>query len=458
MGEKVKLDQLSASLSKGKNLLLGKDLKSSLIRDGVGSLLLKAGFIVLSFGTAVLLARLLGVDGYGIYSYIFALVSLISIPFQFGLPTLVVRETAKAMAQKEYSLLRGIWSWSGKFVLISSLLLISISVLSSIIFENRFSSENLYTFYWGLVLMALVALSNLRGAALRGLHQVIKGLLPEQLLFPGFFVLFISYVSFFKVEAILPSQAMALQVVAAAIAFLIGMVLLWQVMPKTLRDVKPTYNKRYWINSTVPLAFISGMWVINNRASLVISGLFVTSSEVGTYRAASQMALLISSGLQAMTMVVAPQFARYYANKDMAQLQRVATYSARIVFALTLPVVIAFFIWGQPIIKIVFGVEFIQAYSPMIILSVGQLINAAAGSAASLLNMTGNERETARALLLSVIMNIILHFLLVPTWGTTGAAIASAFAMIVWNIYLWRIAIIRLKINSTAFVLLGKIT
>jgi len=447
------LNQFPTSITEWKILLSGKDLKTTLIRDGMGSLLLKAGYIFLSFGTTVILARSMGAERYGVYSYIFALVSLIAIPTQFGLPTLVVRETAQAMARKEYGLVRGVWSWSGKFVLVSTVVLIGIAVIGVFLFGSRFSTEDVSIFYWGLALVALVALSNLRGAALRGLHHVFEGLLPEQLLFPGFFVLLVGAVSFFAKDALVPALAMILQVTAAALAFLIGMVLLWRLMPEDVHNVKPIYKGRHWFFSTLPLALIGGMRVINNRSSLVILGFFVSSADIGTYRTASQMALLVSSGLQAMTMVVAPQFARFYSNKNMLQLQRVATYSARIVFALTLPVVAVFFIWGKPIINLVFGVEFIQAYTPLIILSVGQLVNAAAGSVASLLNMTGNERETAKVLLLSVCLNLLLHLLLVPRMGVNGAAIASTVSITVWNIFLWLAVRRNLKIDSMAFAI-----
>jgi O-antigen/teichoic acid export membrane protein len=48
----------------------------------------------------VLLARMLGAEGYGIYAYAFALVTLLAMPAKAGLPQLVVRETARGVAGK----------------------------------------------------------------------------------------------------------------------------------------------------------------------------------------------------------------------------------------------------------------------------------------------------------------------------------------------------------------------
>jgi hypothetical protein len=102
---KDKLTELLISLNKD-------SLRSTLVRDGMGSLFLKAGYILLTFGTTVLLARGLGAQDYGVFSYVYALISLLSIPAQFGLPTLVVRETAQAMARKEYGFVQGVWLWA----------------------------------------------------------------------------------------------------------------------------------------------------------------------------------------------------------------------------------------------------------------------------------------------------------------------------------------------------------
>jgi len=67
--------------------------------DGIWSFVLRAISIGLGFLSTVLLARLLGAEGYGIYSYVFAWVMLLSILAQAGLPDLVVRETAQGIAQ-----------------------------------------------------------------------------------------------------------------------------------------------------------------------------------------------------------------------------------------------------------------------------------------------------------------------------------------------------------------------
>ena len=59
--------------------------------------------------------------------------------------------------------------------------------------------------------------------------------------------------------------------------------------------------------------------------------------------------------------------------------------------------------------------------------------------------------ETAKALVLSAILNVALNLLLLPLWGIIGSAIASAFSLIIWNAVLWWTVWKELGINSLAF-------
>jgi O-antigen/teichoic acid export membrane protein len=253
-----------------------------------------------------------------------------------------------------------------------------------------------------------------------------------------------------------PASAMALQVIAAALAFFTGAWLLWRATPSEVRNAPPIYYNRLWLLSTLPLAFIGGAQLINGRISTLILGIFTDSAQVGIYRVADQMSLLIAVGLQTVNIVIAPQFARLHALGDTRRLQKLATTSARVVFFLTLLVMAAFLLFGRLFLSIVFGSEFLSAYTPLLILAVGQLINSAAGSVGVLLNMTGNEKETARGIVIAAVGNVVLNLILVPLWGIVGAALASAIALSAWNILLVLAVRKKLKINSTAFGSFGK--
>ena len=87
----------------------------------------------------------------------------------------------------------------------------------------------------------------------------------------------------------------------------------------------------------------------------------------------------------------------------------------------------------------------------MVILIAGHLVNALAGSVGFLMTMTGHEREAAYNIGVSVTVKLSLNAALIPPFGIEGAATATAFTTVLWNISVFVFVNQRLGINSTAF-------
>jgi O-antigen/teichoic acid export membrane protein len=66
----------------------------------------------------------------------------------------------------------------------------------------------------------------------------------------------------------------------------------------------------------------------------------------------------------------------------------------------------------------------------MCILVVGFLCRSAMGPAEYLLNMLGEQALCATVLCSAAVLSLVLNFALVPTFGLTGAATATAIALV----------------------------
>ena len=431
-------------------------LVGQLTRGGIGSIAIKFSNTLLGLALAIVLARALGPEGYGTYAYVLALVSILAIPAQFGLPRLVVRETAKAQVSEKWGLMRGIWRWSSITALISSVGVAIIAATLAWLWSAHFSQMQLATLFFGLLLVPLMVMGNLRGAALQGLRRVVWGQMPEMILRPGFLILFLLMIIGWSSQALTASQAMGLHVMAAGTAFIIGALLLFRSRPDPLRaHPMPVYETRAWLMSAWPLALTAGMQQININTDIIMLGFFVPAEEVGIYRVAVQGGLLVVFGLSVVSMFVSPYFARLHVQGDHERLQRLVTIGARAAFFAALPTFLVFAFLGDVIIRFLFGAAYVNAYIPLLILSFGQLINALFGNVALLLNMTGHERDTLRGMAIAAGSNIALNILLIPLFGLNGAAFATALTLLIWNLILWRSVQKRLNINSVIFVHLG---
>lgn len=438
-------------------LTRGNGLRAQLLRGGLGSIALKVGNIGLGLGMSVVLARSLGPDGYGIYTYVFALISLLAIPAQFGLPGLVVRETAKAQANGDWGLMRGLWRWAGVSAGILSLLLAVAGGWAAWLFTDHFTSVELITFVWGLAFIPLLALGSLRGAALRGLRKVVQGQLPEQILRPGLLILFVLAFGLLSQSEIRADQAMALNVLAVAIAFIVGAGLLKRGRPEEYicSDTVPKYRIRPWLTSALPFALISGVVFINTQIDVVMLGWFATAHDVGVYRVAARGATIVSLGFVGISMVVRPQYARFHALGEMSQFQRIATASARASLLLALPVAALFGLCGRPLLSFVFGTTYAGGYLSLSILAGAQLVRAGSGTPGMLLEMSGFEQASAKAMGFAALCNVVLNASLIPLMGMEGAALATSISLIVVNIALWQTARKRLGVDSSVFGTLG---
>ena len=162
---------------------------------------------------------------------------------------------------------------------------------------------------------------------------------------------------------------------------------------------------------------MAALQLINGRTDILALGFFRTDAEIGIFRVASQMAAVVVFALQAVNTIQGPHIAHLFAKGDMHKLQTMITRSAQGIMLFAVPVVIVIVIFGEFIIRTVFGPEYESAYIPLVILCVGQLVNASMGSVGSLLNMTGHERDTTKSILIAAIVNVTLNLSLVPVWG-----------------------------------------
>jgi len=436
--------------------ILSSDVSVQLGRSATGSVALRVANAAFALAASILLARLLGPEGYGVYAFAFSIVMLLALPAQAGLPTLVVREVARYEVDGRWRLIRGLLRRSNQAVGLLAAV-IGLGGLAILMSAGRAYGGDLpSTLLWALILLPIMALGNLRGAALRGLRRVVQGQLPEYVIRPGLFVsclLIVGLLDLVRPETVMemsPARAMAIHAAAAFCAYLVGIALLRRGLPAPVRKGRPDYRTAAWLKTLLPLTLLAGMEMINNQVDVVLLGFLRTAGEVGIYRVAWQVSLPVVFTLTAVNLVVAPHFARAWQNADKQRLQRLATWSARVAASLAIPAAAVLIGFGTPLLGFVFGREFAAGGAALTILCIGQLCNAAAGSVGTILNMTGHERDTMLGIGIAAVTNVTLNLLLIPPFGIVGAATATTVSMVLWNLILFRRVRHRLGIVSAA--------
>lgn len=435
----------------------GNSDKSKLVRGGIGALAVQVISTALGLISSIVLTRALGLEQFGIYTYTFALVALLAVPAQFGMTTLVIRETAKAEVNKAWGLMKGLWVWTNLTSLVLSFLIIIICIyyISYTSNSSGLLEEKIYLL--ALVSIPFIALSNLRGAALQGLRKIIKGQLPESIIRPFFMILLVVSAWYYSGAELQAFDAVLYNVISTVIAFLIGAGLLLKEKPKEIDHLQTSeYKQKEWFKSIIPLSLLDGVLIINSQTDILMLGMFGNEIEVGLYRIAFQGAALTTLGLTAVASMVMPYMAHYHAQNKIDKLAYLSVMSARASMLFAFPALLLFVFFGKEILVFFFGENFVDSYVILLILTCSQFINAFFGASGRLLNMAGLEKLTFKTMALAAVVNIILNAILIPLYGAFGAAVATAASIVVRNIMLWVIVYKYFGVDSTALGFFNK--
>jgi O-antigen/teichoic acid export membrane protein len=429
-------EQASDSVPSCLAFLLGPRLSSiaagRLFSKSAVSFVLRVGSLGMGFLTSIILARLLGADGYGAYKFVLSWCQFLVIFAALGFDQLLIREVAAYVTDEKWRELRGILLFANGTALITSCLIAGgvFAVTQALYADGRVLQ---IVFGIGMILVPLRSLTRLRQASMQGFDYPVLGQTPESALRPILFLVVIAAIYFFGTGAISASHAMAWQVGVSGIAFLVGTVLVFWKMPACIRTVRSSFDAQTWIYGAIPMAAIGAMYVLNKYADILILGAMVESANVGVYAAGSQGASVVRFVLVAANMVIAPEFSRLYAENDVRGLQSLAQNSAAAIFAASFLIAVGLIILG-PYFLLLYGSEFSAGYAPLVILSVGNLASAGAGSVGFLLMMTGYERIAAVNVGSTAVLNIILNVLLIPVFGLVGAATATMVSTVFVNV------------------------
>ncbi|HWC32514.1 MAG TPA: oligosaccharide flippase family protein [Actinomycetota bacterium] len=156
----------------------------------------------------------------------------------------------------------------------------------------------------------------------------------------------------------------------------------------------------------------------------------VTQTDVGIYAAAARAAQVILLFIIATSLMFSPFVADLHARGQREKLDRLFKQLTRWTMAATLPLFIVLAVTPGSALRL-FGDEFGAGQIALLILLLGQLVNVATGSVGFVLIMVGRTGWDLVVYAGSVALDIGVAVALIPVLGMEGAAIAGALTMAV---------------------------
>jgi len=161
--------------------------------------------------------------------------------------------------------------------------------------------------------------------------------------------------------------------------------------------------------------------------------IYGAEEEVGIYSMALKLAMLTSIALIAVNSILAPKISHLYSISDFKNLEKTIHQATKMIFLIASPVLIIYVIVPDYIMGI-FGKDFKVGAIALVVLSLGQFMNAISGPVGQVLNMTDKENILRNTAIFAALCNLILNYILIQKYGMNGAAIATALSGTIWNL------------------------
>ncbi|MCS7062807.1 MAG: oligosaccharide flippase family protein [Methylacidiphilales bacterium] len=415
-----------------------------ILSKGALAVLIKIIGACITFLFHLLLARLLGAEGSGLYFLALAIITLSAVVGRLGMDNSVTRYVAAHAIAEEWQSVRGVVRHALWLSLaMSTILAVTTFILATPLSKYIFSEPNLAE---PLTLMSLaivpLACITILARALQGLKNVRDSMLIQGVLIHAFataltFLLAYSY----------GVNGAVLAYVAATFLTMGYGALIWYLCTRKHGQVRPQFALTTLLSSSFPLLGATLIHQLNLALPVLLLGFWSSSVEVGQYSAAHRTAALISLLLVAANSIIAPKIAAIYRQGNTYALEHIVRHSAMILTIISAPAMLLFMTIPDKIMSL-FGPEFTSAWAILVILTIGQIINVVTGPVGFLLTMTGRERSYLEANFIALLISAAGCSILIPLYGGTGAAVASAAALSIVNLV--RVNFIRKEIGIIA--------
>jgi O-antigen/teichoic acid export membrane protein len=392
----------------------------------------------------IYLARALGAEALGLYALGMSIVGFLGLFTAIGLPAAATRFVAEYYSRGEFSRL-GAFLRGSLGLLFAGSIILSVVVMwaGPWISVHFYHAPALSSYFWFFALiMFLGVLNTFLGQAMAGYQNVVRRTIITNFIgTPANIVIAVTLISVgFGLRGYL-----AAQVASAFLVLVLLGVYIRKMTPTEARAATKSGRVEKEVIAFSATAFgIAVVDFVLRQSDKIVLGYYLNPRQVGVYAVAMALVAFVPVVLQSVNQIFSPTIAELQATGNHALLQQLYATLTKWILIFTLPLAFTIIFFSRPLMGM-FGHGFEPGATVLVIGTVGQLFNCAVGSVGFLLLMSGNQRRLIKIQGCNAVLMIGLSLLLVPRFGIAGAAVASALAVIITN--LWSLATVFRTLN-----------
>ncbi|QIB79139.1 flippase [Haloferax volcanii] len=194
------------------------------------------------------------------------------------------------------------------------------------------------------------------------------------------------------------------------------------------------YRQLFYFSA--PLVISSSVFILLSYLDKILIGLYMSNQDVAIYEVAVTIASLLGLFRSAFGFLLYPKISEAIQGDSSELISEMYSQTTKWILFLTTPAFAILIIRPEILIHL-FGDQYqIGTIAPVIaVLAVGLFLNAVVGPNGEAMLGFGRSRSVLVYNLSSVILNIALNILLIPTIGLLGAAVASVCGYLIMNLF-----------------------
>jgi O-antigen/teichoic acid export membrane protein len=273
--------------------------------------------------------------------------------------------------------------------------------------------------------------TGLLSALVRGLRRIALSIAHEQIVVP---LLQTIVLIVFLAQRMTPSLTLLVATQAACAAP--SMVLLAAAIAATAR-VAPAASRSSQADRLKESAAvtINGLiWRAYSEVPLWIAGAVTGAAGAALYGVASRLAALLQLPSLALIVILSAETGALLGRRQYAVLEPILRRGAALATLAAAAGLSVIVLGGPAILRVAFGPPFAAAATTAMILSLGQVINAAAGFGGTTLLLMNEARRLVRISLVSTLVLTALAWALARSFGVVGLAVAWTASFTLQNL------------------------
>ncbi len=430
-------------------ILKGADPQTRAQRMALFAFAIRVAGAAIAFISQIILARLMGSFEYGIFVFVWVLAVLLGNFSCLGFHTAIIRFLPQYQQTGDFAKIRGLTSDARIIAMLSATAIAAIGLLALYAFGHLIEPYYVAPLALAAFTLPLIALGDVMEGTGRANAWPIGALTPTFIIRPSLIIIFMLFAAGLGAEH--TAKIAIICALAATYVTTIGQffIVTWRIrrnFPSTTRE----HEVPVWFKMALPIFVIEGIGFLLTNSDVVVVGFFLEPREVAIYFAAAKTMALVHFVLYAVKAAASARFSAIYASGDNQALAAFANQAARWALWPSLAIGLAVLALGHFLLSL-FGPNFVEGYPMLAVLLVGILAKASIGPGEGLLTMAGEQNLCVKIYAFALVANIVLSFLLIPTFGLIGAASATSGAMVIEAILLTLGTKSRLGFTLSAF-------